>query len=108
MTASNLAVSEPINPDDKPSGATYNGSKRPLYFTEQFLVVDDFKDEENYHLGLSRRHNRCLHTPGVVAGLEVTIEAQPPPKGATELTVSSGIAIDYFGREIILAAPGTI
>jgi len=108
MTASNPTAGEPINPNDKPGGATYNGSKRPLYFTEQFLVVEDFKDEEHYHLGLSRRHNCCLHTPGVVAGLEVTIEAQPPASGKTELTVGSGIAIDYFGREIILAAPATI
>jgi hypothetical protein len=108
MTASSPTVGEPIDPNDKPSGATYLGSKRPLYFTEQFLVVEDFKDEEHYHLGLTRRHNRCLHTPGVVAGLEVTVQAQPRASGPTTLTVGSGSAIDNFGREIILAAPATI
>ena len=108
MTASNPTVGEPINPADKPGGATYTGSKRPLYFTEQFLVVEDFKDAEHYHLGLSHRHNRGLHAPGVVAGLEVTIQAKLPASGETQLTVGGGIALDNFGREIVLAASATI
>jgi hypothetical protein len=102
MSASELTIGEVIKPEEKPKGPTYDGIKRPLYFTEQFLVVEDFRDEEYYHLGQMRRHNRTLHTPGAVAGLDVTVEENKPQPGKTTVAVTSGIAIDNFGREIIL------
>jgi hypothetical protein len=75
--------------------------KRPNYFTSQFLVEKDFTDEQAYHLNARRRHNRLLHTSGVVNGLDVVL-----PIG-TQVTVSPGTAIDRDGREIVLVDPRT-
>src|SRR5512143_1779788 len=73
--------------------------KRPNYFTSQFLVEKDFDDEQAYHLNARRRHNRLLHTSGVVANLDVT------RVGARQVQVSAGTAIDNNGREIVLNDP---
>jgi hypothetical protein len=73
--------------------------KRPNYFTSQFLVEKDFDDEQAYHLNSRRRHNRLLHTSGVVDGLGVTVV------GGRTVQVSTGTAIDNNGREIVLNDP---
>lgn len=75
-----------------------NNIKRLRYFDHQFLVEDDFTDEQNYHLGMRRRHNRLLHTPGIADGLQVK------KKDAKTVTVTSGTAIDVNGQEIIQLA----
>jgi hypothetical protein len=72
--------------------------KRPNYYTSQFLVEEDFQDEQAYHRNMRYRHNQLLHTWGVVNGLMVS-----QPDG-TQLTVSSGMAIDKNGKEIILSS----
>src|SRR5205085_9484787 len=69
--------------------------KRTNYFTSQFLVEDDFRDEQAYHVDMRRLHNRALHVWGVVDGLTVS------KTGAREVTVSEGMAIDSQGREIV-------
>jgi microcystin-dependent protein len=71
-------------------------TKRLNYFDHQFLRVDDFVDEQAYHLGMRRAHNRMFHTPGVAYGLGVEYS------GST-LTVSAGVALDGDGREIVLS-----
>lgn len=71
--------------------------KRPNYFTSQFLVERDFNDEQAYHLGARRRHNRVQHTSGVVDGLEVK------QFSATQVQILPGTAIDKDGREIVVA-----
>src|SRR5512143_1280417 len=73
--------------------------KRPNYFTSQFLVEKDFNDEQSYHLNSRRRHNRVLHSSGVVDGLGVTFVV------GTQITVVAATAIDKDGREIVLADP---
>lgn len=70
-------------------------TKRMNYFDHQFLRVDDFRDEQAYHQGMRRAHNRMLHTPGVAHGLAVE------DRDST-LTVSPGVALDGQGREIVL------
>jgi hypothetical protein len=70
--------------------------KRPNYFTSQFLVEKDFNDEQAYHVNMRRRHNRVLHASGVADGLLVTRFS------TTQVTVSSGTAVDKDGREIAL------
>ena len=45
--------------------------KRPHYFNSQFLIVRDFQDEQSYHDELLRRHNRLMHSWGVIGGLDV-------------------------------------
>lgn len=71
--------------------------KRPNYFTSQFLVDRDFNDEQSYHLGSRRRHNRALHTAGVVEGFDVSFFS------ATQVQIAPGTAIDKDGREIVLS-----
>src|SRR5512143_736838 len=73
--------------------------KRANYFTSQFLEEEDFNDEQAYHLSSRRRHNRVLHTSGVVDGLDVTLVS------GTQIQVGAGAAIDKDGREIVLADP---
>jgi hypothetical protein len=72
--------------------------QRLNYFTSQFLVEDDFQDEQTYHREMRHRHNRSLHTPGVVEGLIVS------KVGDRQIKVSAGMAIDPEGQEMILLA----
>lgn len=76
--------------------------KRLKYFNHQFLRVEDFQEEQDYHLKMRRRLNRVLHTWGVAEGLQVTAAA-----GATAVRVSAGTAIDEQGREIVLLTERT-
>lgn len=70
--------------------------QRPNYFTSQFLIEEDFNEEQAYHRDMRLRHNRSLHEWGVVEGLEVS------KTGEKQITVSEGMAIDKEGREIVI------
>jgi len=70
--------------------------KRMRYFDQQLLVLDDFTDEQAYHIGMRQRHNQLLHTPGVARGLEVN------KTGVKEVKVKEGMAINEQGQEIAL------
>src|SRR6266404_5489484 len=70
---------------------------RVNYFDEQFLRVQEFADEQIYQVALRRRHNIGHHDWGIVAGLDLVAE-----EGT--LVVRPGIAIDGYGRELLLAA----
>ncbi|NEP27034.1 hypothetical protein, partial [Moorena sp. SIO3I6] len=76
--------------------------QRPNYFTSQFLLEKDFNDEQTYHRDMRLRHNSLLHEWGVVEGLEVT-RAEPK-----KIAVSEGMAIDKYGREIIILPDCTV
>lgn len=71
--------------------------KRLNYFTSQFLVEKDFKDEQGYHLNMRRRHNQLLHTWGVADGGLLVTKSSDHIVG-----ISSGMAIDKDGRDIVL------
>ncbi|WNZ27754.1 tail fiber protein [Leptolyngbya sp. NK1-12] len=70
--------------------------QRLNYFTSQFLVENDFQDEQSYHRNMRLLHNKSLHTFGVVNGLTVT------QVGNQQIKVSAGMAIDKNGQEIVL------
>src|SRR2546429_656052 len=72
--------------------------KRMNYFDRQFLRAQDFEDEQNYLLERRWRHNRFLHTAGVVENLSVTKSNDNPKK----VLIEEGMAIDSAGKEIIL------
>jgi hypothetical protein len=72
-----------------------NGIARVHYFERQFLRTQDFTDEQAYHLAMRRRHNIAHHSWGIVHGLKITVE-----EGS--LFVQPGVAIDGYGRELIL------
>jgi len=74
-----------------------NVIKRVHYFDHQFLQVDDFTLEQDYHKEMRRRHNRLFHTWGVAEGLAVDF-----PAGGASVTVGEGTAYDGQGRELVL------
>ena len=65
----------------------------------------DLQDEQAYHLEMRRRHNLALHSWGIVAGLEPRVD---PASGSNSLQVGQGMAIDGYGRELVLASPAPI
>ncbi|HWX36627.1 MAG TPA: hypothetical protein VNZ53_55590 [Steroidobacteraceae bacterium] len=68
---------------------------RVNYFDRQFLRTQDFVDEQSYQIAMRRRHNIAHHRWGIVNGLQLVSEEQ-------NLFVQPGMAIDVFGRELIL------
>src|ERR1043165_296548 len=70
---------------------------RVNYFDRQFLRRQEFVDEQAYQLALSRRHNIGQHEWGIVVGLDIAIEEET-------LLVRPGMAIDGYGRELLLSA----
>ena len=77
---------------------TLDPDKRVHYALGLVLGVDEFQQEQFYHMAGRRGHNRLLHGYGTVSGLAVT----PPEPGAAdpEIQVSPGVAVDPCGREI--------
>lgn len=75
--------------------------QRLNYFTGQFLVEKDFKDEQDYHVGKHRLHNRYLHGWGTVCGLKV-VEHPNPDCQKRFVIIEPGLALDCCGREIIV------
>jgi hypothetical protein len=68
---------------------------RVNYFDRQFLRTQDFTDEQAYHVAMRRRHNISHHTWGIVSGLEIVLEEG-------NFYVQPGMAVDGYGRELIL------
>lgn len=85
------------------SNQSENVEKRLQYFDGQFLVVDDFEDEQKYHLDRQRRQNRLLRTPGILEGLNVTVVPD-----STIVEISPGTAVDFAGKLIVLGDTQTL
>jgi hypothetical protein len=75
-----------------------SGVNRVHYFSRQVLRTQDFEDEQAYHVAAYRRHNISHHVWGIVNGLEITQDKDQ------NLYVTPGVAIDGYGRELILPA----
>ncbi len=75
---------------------TDNEISRVRYYDQQILRTSDFVDEQAYHLAQRRRHNIGEHIWGIVSGLELDMD---PEEG---LIVQPGMAVDGYGRELIL------
>src|SRR5581483_6189128 len=71
--------------------------RRVRYFDRQFLRASDFQEEQAYHIALRRRHNIAGHTWGIVVGLALEVD------GEGNLSVAPGLAIDGFGRELVVS-----
>lgn len=69
---------------------------RVNYFDRQFLRLAEFQDEQAYHIALRRRHNLSHHSWGIVTGLAIVNEGGV-------LVVQPGLAVDGYGRELMLA-----
>src|SRR5215470_5683570 len=78
--------------------------ERVLYYEREYLRSFDFIAEQNYHLEMRRRLNLALHLWGIVDGLE--IKKGPVVQGAPDqFYITAGMAIDAYGREIVLFNP---
>lgn len=71
--------------------------KRINFFKGFFTKAEDWQNTETYHNEKRKLHNRGLHTPGIVYGLEV--EAIKEGKA---INVANGYAIDGQGRDLFL------
>jgi hypothetical protein len=85
---------------DRPQGKRKRHQPTPChalsrvnYVTGHLLSAEDFTAEQDYVREKLRRHNRALHQPGVVDGLEVTLESPG-------VRVAPGFALDAAGNEI--------
>ena len=75
--------------------------ERNQYFYGKLLSVDDFQPEQKYMNDKRRLINRFLHGCGVVCGLNVV------QIDDCTLSLETGLALDFAGREIIVDAPLT-
>jgi Chaperone of endosialidase len=74
--------------------------KRLRYYEKQYLRTQDFQDEQAYHIEMRRRHSIAHHNWGIVTGLEI----QPDPI-SNLWAVQPGMAVDGYGREIVVFEP---
>ncbi len=82
--------------------STSTSTSRVNYFEKQYLRRQDFSDEQAYHVAQRRRHNIAHHSWGIVLGLELALE-----EGGA-IVVRPGMAIDGYGRELVLPAKRAI
>jgi hypothetical protein len=79
------------------TAAATPGVVRPRYRERQVLRVADLEAQQSYLIEARRRHNIGQHGWGIVRGLEIL--------DTPELVVQPGVAVDGYGRELIVAAP---
>jgi hypothetical protein len=82
--------------------ANINDIERLNYYEGEYLGAIDFQAEQEYHRDMRRRHNVGPHTWGIVGGLTL---AQIPNGGAggqVDISLMPGMAIDGYGREIVV------
>jgi hypothetical protein len=72
---------------------------RVHYRERQPLRATDLHQEQSYHLAMRRRHHIAHHGWGIVAGLRVAADE------ADGFVVEPGMAIDGYGRELIVPEP---
>ncbi|MFZ2101297.1 MAG: hypothetical protein WAU86_12110, partial [Oricola sp.] len=70
-----------------------NQIERLNYYQGQYLRAQDFRDEQEYHRDLRRRHNLGQHTWGIVAGLELVEEDKEGGSGK-DIFIQPGMAVD--------------
>ena len=76
---------------------------RVHFYERQYLRAFDLAAEQAYHLEMRRRLNLALHLWGIVAGFNVA-KGEVVPGAPEQVIISTGMAIDGFGREIVLPA----
>jgi hypothetical protein len=77
-------------------------AERPNFFSGQLLTAVDLEEEQSYHREKNKQHNRYLHGSGVVCGLWVVPADPAKPRS---VMVKPGLALDSWGREIVVPEP---
>ncbi len=83
--------------------ATLYSNRRPCYFDDMVLGIDDLLAERTYLDGQRGLYNGRLHDWGIADGLDVTVDADK-----LTMTVSPGFAVTPAGGEIVVPAPMTL
>jgi hypothetical protein len=78
-------------------------AERPRFFEGQYLGADDLEAFLTYAREHDARHLLGAHTWGVVSGIELA--SGTSPGGDIEYFLTPGIAIDGYGRLIVVTAP---
>jgi hypothetical protein len=81
--------------------------ERLNYYEGEYLGATDFQAEQDYQRDMRRRHNVGQHTWGIVNGLDLALVptgVNAPGSNLPEVNiyVQPGMAIDGFGREIVV------
>jgi hypothetical protein len=76
--------------------------ERIRYYDGEYLRAFDFAAEQGYHVDMRRRLNMALHLHGIGEGLQLS---STKVAGISQVSISPGMAIDSYGREIFLLAP---
>jgi hypothetical protein len=75
--------------------------ERPRYVERQLVDAGSLHAEQAYLVAMRRLHDGRAHDWGIVSGLDVEVQ----PGG---LVVEPGVAIDGFGRSLVVSQPLTI
>ena len=78
-------------------------AERPHYFEGQYLGAADLEALATYLRELHARHALGAHTCGIVAGIDLVGIASP--NGDTQYFLTPGVAVDGYGRTIVVAEP---
>ena len=78
-------------------------AERPHFFEGQYLGADDLEILLGYLRDQEARHLLGPHTVGIFAGIDLANRVDAA--GATEYFLTPGIAIDGYGRPIVVLAP---
>jgi len=78
-------------------------AERPHFFEGQFLGAEDLEILLAYLREQSARHLLGAHTQGVVAGIDLA--SRTDSSGALQYFLTPGVAIDGYGRPIVVLAP---
>lgn len=76
--------------------------ERSQFFNGQRLFASDLQELEAFNREMRWLHNQSLHQPGIGSGYVPTGK-----KGAREVTIGPGYALDAWGREIVLTQTRT-
>jgi hypothetical protein len=82
--------------------------ERMNYFQFQQVGAEDFRIQQAYHRDLRRRHNLGPHSWGVVTGCRIVETQREGDPGFVDIQVDPGVAVDGFGREIVLLEPARV
>ena len=93
----NYRMSDSDNDHDKCKLDVFS---RVRYFTGQLLVPEDFLQEQIYNNDKRHLLNRLVNGTGIVCGLNLQILDQSSEH--LQIRISSGLAIDCCGKEIIV------
>lgn len=78
---------------------SYFSYKRNHYYNGKLLSASELEAEQKYHNDKRRLSNRFLHGFGIVCGMQV-VSVSP-----SRISIEPGVALDGYGREIVIAKP---